>query len=93
MRIQPAAQFIPKATIESCVIDGYHIPAKTMVLVNVWAIGRDLKFGISRTNLFLRDLWALTLIWEDKTLNLYHLVPAEEFVQGYTWQCLVCSLH
>ncbi|KAH9781714.1 cytochrome P450 83B1 [Citrus sinensis] len=34
MRIQPAAQFIPKATIESCVIDGYHIPAKTMVLVN-----------------------------------------------------------
>ncbi|ESR54946.1 hypothetical protein CICLE_v10024431mg [Citrus x clementina] len=34
MRIQPAAQFIPKATIESCVIDGYHTPAKTMVLVN-----------------------------------------------------------
>ncbi|KAH9740742.1 cytochrome P450 83B1 [Citrus sinensis] len=41
MRIQPAAQFIPKATTERCVIDGYHIPAETMVLVNVWAIGRD----------------------------------------------------
>ena len=41
MRIQPAAQFIPKATSERCVIDGYHIPAETMVLVNVWTIGRD----------------------------------------------------
>ncbi|GAY69067.1 hypothetical protein WN943_009418 [Citrus x changshan-huyou] len=41
MRFQPAGQFLLRETTEKCVIDGYHIPAKTTVFVNVLAIGRD----------------------------------------------------
>uniref|UniRef100_A0A1W7HBN8 Cytochrome P450 n=1 Tax=Scoparia dulcis TaxID=107240 RepID=A0A1W7HBN8_SCODU len=32
---------IPRETREKCTIDGYEIPAKTMVYVNVWAAGND----------------------------------------------------
>ncbi|XP_038716443.1 cytochrome P450 83B1-like [Tripterygium wilfordii] len=32
---------IPKETTQKCYINGYVIPAKTLVFVNAWAIGRD----------------------------------------------------
>ncbi|GAY66409.1 hypothetical protein CUMW_248520 [Citrus unshiu] len=42
MRLQPPVPLlVPKETIEKCTIDGYEIPAKTLVYVNAWAIGRD----------------------------------------------------
>ncbi|KAH9784294.1 cytochrome P450 83B1 [Citrus sinensis] len=42
MRLQPTVPLlVPRETIEKCVIDGYEIPAKTLVFVNAWAIGRD----------------------------------------------------
>ncbi|KAJ0024127.1 hypothetical protein Pint_09095 [Pistacia integerrima] len=42
MRLQPTVPFlVPRETIEKCIIEGYEIPAKTLVLVNTWAIGRD----------------------------------------------------
>nr|A0A0N9HT29.1 RecName: Full=Desmethyl-deoxy-podophyllotoxin synthase; AltName: Full=Cytochrome P450 family 71 subfamily BE polypeptide 54 [Sinopodophyllum hexandrum]ALG05141.1 cytochrome P450 family 71 subfamily BE polypeptide 54 [Sinopodophyllum hexandrum] len=37
----PAPLLIPRECRESCEIDGYEIPKKTMVMVNAWAIGRD----------------------------------------------------
>lgn len=42
LRIHPVAPLlVPHATIEDCVIDGFHIPKKATVFVNFWAIGRD----------------------------------------------------
>ncbi|KAL8149922.1 hypothetical protein AgCh_006797 [Apium graveolens] len=42
MRLNPIAPLlVPKQTIEKCVINGYEIKAKTLVYVNVHAIGRD----------------------------------------------------
>ncbi|KAL9431603.1 hypothetical protein AB3S75_026739 [Citrus x aurantiifolia] len=42
MRLQPPAPLlVPRETTEKCIIDGYEIPAKTLVYVNAWAIGRD----------------------------------------------------
>lgn len=32
---------VPRETIKECNIEGYAIPAKTLVFVNAWAIGRD----------------------------------------------------
>ncbi|KAL0346877.1 UNVERIFIED_CONTAM: cytochrome [Sesamum calycinum] len=32
---------IPRETIKDCTIDGYEIPAKTLVHVNAWAISKD----------------------------------------------------
>ncbi|KAH9784066.1 cytochrome P450 83B1 [Citrus sinensis] len=42
MRLQPPAPLlVPRETTEKSIIDGYEIPAKTLVYVNAWAIGRD----------------------------------------------------
>ncbi|KAG5243667.1 cytochrome P450 [Salix suchowensis] len=42
MRLQPTAPLlVPRETTEKCKIDGYEIPAKTLVYVNAWAVGRD----------------------------------------------------
>ncbi|CAJ1949736.1 unnamed protein product [Sphenostylis stenocarpa] len=39
----PAPLLVPRETSEACTIDGYEIPAKTIVYVNGWAIHRDPK--------------------------------------------------
>ena len=40
----PGPLLLPRQARESCVINGFHIPAKTNVLVNAWAIGRDPRY-------------------------------------------------
>ncbi|RYQ86797.1 hypothetical protein Ahy_B10g106427 isoform G [Arachis hypogaea] len=37
----PAPLLLPRECGEACEINGYHIPYKTKVIVNAWAIGRD----------------------------------------------------
>ncbi|GAU28387.1 hypothetical protein TSUD_257150 [Trifolium subterraneum] len=37
---------VPRESRERCQINGYEIPAKTRVIVNAWAIGRDPKYWI-----------------------------------------------
>ncbi|KDO50377.1 hypothetical protein CISIN_1g010151mg [Citrus sinensis] len=40
-RLYPPVPIIPRETTKSCVIDGYQVPAKTLVYLNGWAISRD----------------------------------------------------
>ncbi|KAH9757630.1 cytochrome P450 83B1 [Citrus sinensis] len=40
-RLNPPGPIIPRETTKSCMIDGYEIPAKTLVYLNGWAISRD----------------------------------------------------
>ncbi|KAH9300195.1 hypothetical protein KI387_011778, partial [Taxus chinensis] len=41
-RLYPAgAILIPHESTEACTVGGYHVPAETRLLVNVWAIQRD----------------------------------------------------
>ncbi|KAI3810263.1 hypothetical protein L1987_19874 [Smallanthus sonchifolius] len=40
----PAPLMLPMENREKCEINGYEIPMKTRVVVNVWAIGRDPKY-------------------------------------------------
>ncbi|KAJ1296592.1 hypothetical protein BS78_01G313500 [Paspalum vaginatum] len=37
----PAPLLVPRESVDACEIDGYTIPAKSRVVVNAWAIGRD----------------------------------------------------
>lgn len=41
LRLHPTAPIIPRTSTEDCIVGGYHIPSKTTVFVNVWALGRD----------------------------------------------------
>ncbi|CAN4102633.1 unnamed protein product [Withania somnifera] len=44
MRLHPPIPLLlPRESREPCQINGYEIPAKSRVIVNVWAIGRDPK--------------------------------------------------
>ncbi|XP_023750348.1 premnaspirodiene oxygenase [Lactuca sativa] len=40
----PAPLMLPMENREKCEINGYEIPVRTKVIVNVWAIGRDPKY-------------------------------------------------
>ncbi|XP_062078774.1 cytochrome P450 71D9-like [Humulus lupulus] len=42
----PAPLLLPRENGEKCWINGYEIPIKTKVMINVWAIGRDPKYWI-----------------------------------------------
>ncbi|KAI3806500.1 hypothetical protein L1987_22407 [Smallanthus sonchifolius] len=41
LRLHAAGPFIPRKSTKDCIVAGYHIPAKTNVLVNIWALSRD----------------------------------------------------
>ncbi|KAF5817589.1 putative cytochrome P450 [Helianthus annuus] len=45
LRMYPAGPLlVPRESSKDCVIGGYNIPGRTMLLVNQWAIHRDPKF-------------------------------------------------
>jgi cytochrome P450 len=47
LRLHPTVPLLlPRECRERCRINGYDIPAKTRVAINVWAIGRDQKYWV-----------------------------------------------
>ncbi|RVW55040.1 Cytochrome P450 CYP736A12 [Vitis vinifera] len=56
LRLHPVAPLlIPHESMEDCTVDGFHIPQKSRVIVNVWAIGRDPMHGLMQTSSCQRD--------------------------------------
>ncbi|GKD64517.1 cytochrome P450 93A3-like protein [Tanacetum coccineum] len=41
LRLHPSVPLIPRQSTKDCIMGGYHIPAKTNIFVNAWALGRD----------------------------------------------------
>ncbi|KAK4404923.1 cytochrome [Sesamum angolense] len=41
LRLHPTGPLIVRESSKDCTISGYHIPAKTRLFLNVWAVGRD----------------------------------------------------
>ncbi|XP_022133318.1 cytochrome P450 CYP736A12-like [Momordica charantia] len=42
LRVHPAAPLlVPHESLEDCTVNGYHIPKKSRIIVNAWAIGQD----------------------------------------------------
>lgn len=40
----PAPLLIPRECVERCEVHGYEIPARTRVVINAWAMGRDPRY-------------------------------------------------
>ncbi|KAI8523891.1 hypothetical protein RHMOL_Rhmol13G0107000 [Rhododendron molle] len=43
-RLHPPIPLLTRSSVQDCVIDGYNIPAHTMLYVNIWSIGRNPKY-------------------------------------------------
>ncbi|KAK2363394.1 cytochrome P450 93A3 [Trifolium repens] len=41
LRIHPTGPLIVRESSERCIIQGYEIPSKTQLFINIWSIGRD----------------------------------------------------
>nr|WNO46801.1 cytochrome P450 736A357 [Tripterygium hypoglaucum] len=42
MRLHPVAPLLlPHESIEDCIINGFHIPRESRIIINAWSIGRD----------------------------------------------------
>ncbi|KAJ4725248.1 Cytochrome P450 [Melia azedarach] len=44
LRLHPPAFLIPRECGQQCEINGFNVPVKTRVIVNVWAMGRDPRY-------------------------------------------------
>ncbi|XP_020583590.1 cytochrome P450 93A2-like [Phalaenopsis equestris] len=44
LRLHPPTPLIPRESDKDCMVDGFNIPAKTRLFINVWAIGRESKY-------------------------------------------------
>ncbi|KAK6136013.1 hypothetical protein DH2020_030223 [Rehmannia glutinosa] len=44
LRLHPPTPIVLRESREPCTINGYEIPSRTRVLVNIWAVGRDPEY-------------------------------------------------
>ncbi|KAL3650895.1 hypothetical protein CASFOL_007298 [Castilleja foliolosa] len=44
LRLHPPFPLLPRACREECKVDGYNIPLKAKIMVNVWSMGRDAEY-------------------------------------------------
>lgn len=72
MTLDPAVPLlVPRETIKACTIDGYEIQPRTLVYVNVYAIGRDPECWENPECSSQKDSWEVTLTSKDKILSYF----------------------
>ena len=84
----PAPLLIPREVISQFNLAGYEVSPKTMIQVNVWAIGRDPKYRDNPESFSPRGSPIAHLITKGNTSSSCRLEQDEESVPAYTWECL-----
>lgn len=73
LRLHPSGPLFTRESTQDCNIGGYHIPANTRLLVNVWAIGRDPNFWENPMEFQPERFMGSSLI--DVRGQYYHFLP------------------
>ncbi|KAH9669736.1 hypothetical protein KPL70_021914 [Citrus sinensis] len=86
LRLHPAGPLlIPHESTEDCTVNRFHIPKKSRVIINVWAIGRDPEAWNDPEIFFRKGLLEVVLIYVDTTFSFCHLVLAGEGALECNW--------
>ena len=78
LRFHPPGALTARESTEDCTVAGYHIPTKTQLFVNLWAIGRDPNYWENPL-----EFWPERFLTEDGSLKSqldvrgqhFHLLP------------------
>ncbi|KAK3183407.1 hypothetical protein Dsin_030693 [Dipteronia sinensis] len=89
----PGPLLLPRESRERCEINGYEIPAKTRVLVNAWAMGRDPQYWTEAETFYPERFLDSSIDYREQILNTSHLAPVGECVLAYHLHCLILSFH
>ncbi|KAL1824948.1 hypothetical protein ACET3Z_011726 [Daucus carota] len=74
MRLHPVTPIIaPHESMEDIVIDGYHIPKKSRIIVNSWALGQDPRFWSENVQEFVPERFEGSNI--DLLGQSFHILP------------------
>ncbi|KAL1832716.1 hypothetical protein ACET3Z_002367 [Daucus carota] len=94
LRLHPVSPIIaPHESTEDIVIDGYHIPKKSRVLVNIWALGRDPRFWSENVEEFVPERFKSSNI--DLLGQSFQLLPfssGRRVCPGKHWGLLTLKL-
>lgn len=74
LRLHPPLPFLPRATSEDVNVAGYFIPAKSRVMINLWAMGRDKKCWNDDAEAFKPSRF-LNVGAPDYKINNYEFIP------------------
>lgn len=75
LRLHSPAPMILRESSEDCTIEGYHIPAKTRLFVNVWAMNRDPKNWENPLEFRPERFMNETKILDVRGQNNFHYLP------------------
>ncbi|KAI3950889.1 hypothetical protein MKW92_008177 [Papaver armeniacum] len=75
MRLYPAGPLIARTTMEDCEVGGYHVPAGTQLLVNVWKLHRDGNVYKDDPSEFRPERFLTSNVGVDIRGQHYELIP------------------
>ncbi|XP_019231575.1 PREDICTED: cytochrome P450 93A3-like [Nicotiana attenuata] len=75
LRLHSPAPMILRESSEDCTIEGYHVPAKTRLFVNVWAMNRDPKYWENPLEFRPERFMNETKILDVRGQNNFHYLP------------------
>ncbi|KAK7274167.1 hypothetical protein RIF29_15245 [Crotalaria pallida] len=85
LRLHPAAPLLlPRESAQACEINGYHIPVKSKVIVNAWAIGRDPNYWTEPERFYPERFNDSSVDYKGGGFDMGDLFPSSRWLEHLT---------